>query len=168
MRIVRGGMGAFTLPLLRPLETAHGPIASRQGFLVTLEDEAGRRGFGEATPLPDFGTESLSRCRAALATALESLVDASTMELADRWQAALAACAEAPCARSAIDGALHDLASREAECALSDWVRRSAGLHGPAQREICVQALPRLHPLTTCSLPTSSCPALLEFPGRAV
>lgn len=54
----------FSLPLARPLKTAHGTISAREGFLVTVETDL-FRGLGEATPLPGW-TEAREECRAAL------------------------------------------------------------------------------------------------------
>ena len=56
----------FSLPLRQAMRTAHGRIERRDGFLVEVEDEAGLRGFGEATPLPSFGTEELAKCQQTL------------------------------------------------------------------------------------------------------
>lgn len=56
----------FSLPLRRPLSTAHGEITDRTGFLVSVD--APTPGVGEATPLPGW-TESLDDCRAALESA---------------------------------------------------------------------------------------------------
>jgi o-succinylbenzoate synthase len=54
----------FSLRLSRPLETAAGTIAEREGILVRV-DLDGVSGVGEATPLPGW-TESLADCEAAL------------------------------------------------------------------------------------------------------
>ena len=51
----------------RPLDTARGPLRERPIFLVTLRDEEGGVGIGEAAPLEAFGTESEVACAAALA-----------------------------------------------------------------------------------------------------
>jgi o-succinylbenzoate synthase len=63
-------MERFSLPLAELLSTAHGPIESREGFLVRF-DHRGETGIGEATPLPGW-TESLEDCERALETALET------------------------------------------------------------------------------------------------
>lgn len=58
----------FSLPLERPLGTADGEIASREGFLVGLEvsaDSGTILGVGEATPLPGW-TEGIEDCAATL------------------------------------------------------------------------------------------------------
>jgi len=44
----------------RPLRTARGEWALREGFLVKVEQE-GLVGYGEVAPLPEFGSETLSQ-----------------------------------------------------------------------------------------------------------
>lgn len=43
----------------RPLRTAHGEWALREGFIVRVEQE-GQIGYGEVAPIPDFGSETLA------------------------------------------------------------------------------------------------------------
>ncbi|MFO0690157.1 MAG: o-succinylbenzoate synthase [Myxococcota bacterium] len=156
MRIVRAALRGFRLPLVAPLATAHGPIAERVGLLVTLEDEDGRVGLGEATPLPDFGGEDLAACRAALATALPALVDGAARSF-DEALARVApsflplpashptASPDAPCARpvarAALEAALASLAAQRAGVSLAAWIRERAGLPGPPAAEVRIQAL---------------------------
>ncbi|MFC7203644.1 mandelate racemase/muconate lactonizing enzyme family protein [Haloferax namakaokahaiae] len=89
----------FSLDLAHPLETAKGPIESRDGFLVAVEHQ-GERGVGEATPLPGW-TESLEDCRAAL-----DAVDDPAEALDD------GALDDTPAARHAVSLALADAAAR--------------------------------------------------------
>jgi len=93
----------FSLPLSKPLTTADGTIAEREGFLVTVEVD-GVQGQGEATPLPGW-TESLEDCE----TALRSVEDSSP-------GAALASGRfdDAPAARHGVSLALLDADSRAA------------------------------------------------------
>ena len=49
----------------QPLRTAHGEWATREGFLVRVEQE-GRVGYGEVAPLPSFGSETLAEATAFL------------------------------------------------------------------------------------------------------
>lgn len=49
----------YQRPFRQPLETAHGQWCVRQGVLLRLTDEAGRRGYGEIAPIPWFGSESI-------------------------------------------------------------------------------------------------------------
>jgi len=48
----------YSLPLLKPLRTAHGPMTEREGLLIRLRDAEGRAGYGEAAPLVGFGQET--------------------------------------------------------------------------------------------------------------
>jgi o-succinylbenzoate synthase len=73
MRISQASFTPLRLELLQPLKTSRGTYAAREGFLVRLEDEAGRVGLGEAMPLPEFGTESLADCGATLGAWLSAL-----------------------------------------------------------------------------------------------
>lgn len=51
---------------LKPLVTAHGPWAWREGAIIRLTDGRGRATFGELAPVPWFGTETLEEAIAAL------------------------------------------------------------------------------------------------------
>ncbi len=141
MRIVRAGLRAFVLPLVSPLETAHGAIAARAGFLVTREDEYGRFGVGEATPLPAFGGEHLDACGEALARALGGLVEGGQQADAGMRALVAEACGGAPCARAAIETALADLASQRMGVSLARWIRTRAGLTGEPAIHVRAQAL---------------------------
>ena len=69
---------AYRLPFRAVVRTAHGPWAEREGFLIRVvkagaaalqAEKTGRArvGWGEAAPLPWFGTESVAEAGAALA-----------------------------------------------------------------------------------------------------
>lgn len=49
----------YVRPFHQPLKTAHGVWTVRQGILLKLADETGQAGFGEITPIPWFGSESV-------------------------------------------------------------------------------------------------------------
>jgi L-alanine-DL-glutamate epimerase-like enolase superfamily enzyme len=120
MRVLSHGCVHFSLPLARPLATAHGTISRREGIWVRLVDDAGHVGFGEAAPLPGFGLETLAETSTALehgADALGALPASATLDIA--LDVALAETEKAPCARGALDTALHDLAARRAELPLA-------------------------------------------------
>lgn len=55
----------YRLPFRSPVRTAHGLWAEREGVIVRLEDAAGNVGWGEAAPIPDFGTEKVDEVAAA-------------------------------------------------------------------------------------------------------
>ena len=61
---------AYRLPFRQTVRTAHGPWAEREGFLIRAEREIEGRpmvGWGEAAPVPWFGTETVAESAAALA-----------------------------------------------------------------------------------------------------
>ena len=96
----------FALELARPLETAHGAITHREGFLVRIEAD-GIEGVGEATPLPGW-TESIDECR-------DALDHASSVSESDGFDAGLdAVMPSCPAARHGLSLALSDIRAREA------------------------------------------------------
>ena len=54
MSITRLRYRPFRLALRTPIETARATIEHRAGVVVELVDSAGRRGLGEASPMPEF------------------------------------------------------------------------------------------------------------------
>jgi O-succinylbenzoate synthase len=56
----------YRLPFRAPVRTAHGWWGEREGVIVRLEDAAGAAGYGEAAPIPWFGTETADEAEAAL------------------------------------------------------------------------------------------------------
>jgi o-succinylbenzoate synthase len=133
------GLRAFRLPLHHPLSTAHGPISERHGFLVRAEDSQGRVGLGEATPLPEFGTESYAESERALSGAARALLDGSPA--IDALAAVEGSCRRAPNARAALECAIADLDAQRRGSSLGAYWRERAGLAGEAATEVSVQAL---------------------------
>jgi O-succinylbenzoate synthase len=96
---------SYHLPFRTPVRTAHGVWAEREGVLVRLTDEAGRAGYGEAAPIPLFGTEAADEIAGALA-ALGEWVDEERLA---------AVPARLGCLRFALAGALADVCSPRPE-----------------------------------------------------
>jgi o-succinylbenzoate synthase len=130
---------AFRLPLDRPLATAHGSIAERCGFLVRIEDSEGHVGLGEATPLPEFGTEDSSESERALSVGARALLDQPTEGEATELLGE--ACHNAPNARAALECAIADLQAQDRGMSLSSHWRELAGLPGSPPTQVAVQAL---------------------------
>ncbi|QYM80239.1 o-succinylbenzoate synthase [Horticoccus luteus] len=57
----------YRLPMRVSVRTAHGVWAEREGVIVRLEDDAGNVGYGEAAPIPWFGTETVEDIEAGCA-----------------------------------------------------------------------------------------------------
>lgn len=54
----------YRLPFARTVRTAHGVWAEREGAIVRLANDAGVVGYGEAAPIPWFGTETADEIEA--------------------------------------------------------------------------------------------------------
>ena len=146
MRIVRAAMRSFALPLLRPIATSHGTLVARSGFLISVEDEAGRVAHGEATPFAAFGTEDLSRCEASLRQGLAMWLSQTDRGPASGaggrvGPAASGQTSENPCARAALEAAWCDLSAQAEDQSLASWLRDKAGLAGGVSDDVAVQAL---------------------------
>jgi L-alanine-DL-glutamate epimerase-like enolase superfamily enzyme len=120
MRVPSIELVPFSLSLADPLETAHGAIEAREGFLVVTEDGRsengeGTFGIGEATPLPGW-TESLAACEGALNGAIGEF-DRSTgkvdPQVALREALDTLDAGETPAARHGFAAALADCRARQ-------------------------------------------------------
>jgi O-succinylbenzoate synthase len=78
----------YRLPLRVMVRTAHGAWSERDGVIVRLEDEQGRVGFGEAAPIPWFGTESADEIEAAC-RGFGSIVGEEMLAAVPQWLSCL-------------------------------------------------------------------------------
>jgi o-succinylbenzoate synthase len=99
--------------LRRPLETAHGTVSERELMAVTVADEDGVRGYGEAAPLPGYDGVSLARVKLALERYEQVLSSAEEMNGAQIIEACRKV-EDLPQALAAIDMALWDRAGKRA------------------------------------------------------
>jgi o-succinylbenzoate synthase len=123
-------LSPFRLELRHAVVTARGSTRSRTGFLIELEDEAGRVGIGEATPYPLAGTEGLAACQSALLSALELLSTGrvpSDPKRVDRVLDAIGDLRKAPAARFGVELALLDLIAQRRQLPLARLFRANAG-----------------------------------------
>ena len=96
----------YRLPFRQPLRTGHGWWVEREGVIVRLQDERGREGYGEAAPVPGFGSEDASGVETKL-RGLGKRLSSDDFE---------ARCDElGGCAAHALRAAWADLAEEEAE-----------------------------------------------------
>jgi o-succinylbenzoate synthase len=140
MRLLSIHFKAYSLPLRRPLRTAHGTFPRRDGFLVSARSAAGLWGFGEAAPLPGFGAESLDACRVTLERLSHSLVETEIDPGALLGQGLCALpdgneLAETPAAAHGLELALLDLLAQERALPLARL------LHPLAATEVPVNAV---------------------------
>ena len=120
--VSRGPLRARIVRFLLPAGTGRGTAKptggsanGRFGTLLELRDADGRRGWGEASPLPGYAGETPGHAAAALlnwlapagaARAMESVVDSGPAEFGDF------SLPNSPAARAAVVSALLDLAGR--------------------------------------------------------
>ncbi|UCE84923.1 MAG: o-succinylbenzoate synthase [Deltaproteobacteria bacterium] len=112
MKIAAARVTPVRLRLRHALETAHGRIRVREGFLLELVAESGLVGCGEALPLPGFGLETADRAGDALRAMAAALRGRDARDPGAALDAIEPSWPGAPCARGAADVALHDLAAR--------------------------------------------------------
>lgn len=118
--MLRFAFRTYGLPFRTTVNTAHGPWRERKGLIVRLEDEAGRCGWGEAAPIPWFGTESADDA-AAVCAGLGARVDVSL----------LAAVPEKfGCLRHALANAQAELAAKSAAVASQSSEAPAAEVEG--------------------------------------
>ena len=116
MSIARVRLSRYRLPLPEPWPSAEGLVRERVGAFLVLEEEGGAIGYGETAPWPGFGLETAASSEAALRLAARRMLGLPREHyreaIADLPK--LAQVASTPCARHAIDLALHDLTARHA------------------------------------------------------
>jgi len=129
------------LRLVRPLVTAAGEVATRESVILELDDGEGGVGLGEAAPWPGFGGETVTGSLAVLERAVPLLQDAS-LEPAEWPLDLVMLLADTPVARSAVEGALCDLAARRRGQPLAAFLQDTAGIAtGGTPGRIAVNAL---------------------------
>ncbi len=100
-----------TLQFKRPLQTSYGELTERQLLVVSLTDENGLGGYGEASPLEPYDGISLARTQAALESYASVLATAEGLNGAQLIDACRRV-DDLPVALAAIDLALWDRAGR--------------------------------------------------------
>jgi L-Ala-D/L-Glu epimerase len=108
---VRLGIRFIEARLRAPFVSAAGSLTLRKLVFVTLTDDNGVTGYGEAAPLKPYVNVSIEECADALADCREVLAGAGS-EPRDAVLAACARVAVLPPAIAAIDLALWDLEAR--------------------------------------------------------
>ena len=143
--IARVRLATYSVPLNPSWPSAEGPVSRREGAILVLEedrDRGGHVGFGETAPFPGFGLETYASSVASLRLAAKYLVgiprERYTSAIIDLHR--LAPVAACPCARHAIDLALHDLLARHARVPLA----RHLGGSGALRTVEVSGAIPRL------------------------
>ena len=109
MRIRDVELTPFAIPFRRPVATARGGVALREGVVVRLVADDGTEGVGEAAPHPHAAPEALALMRAQL---IDAAVLLRGVDLAQADALIDAAGALGGAAAMGLDMALHDLVAR--------------------------------------------------------
>jgi O-succinylbenzoic acid--CoA ligase len=112
--IVAVGLAPYALPFRAPLATARGILSHRQGWLVALEDDAGRRGWGDAAGWPSLGTDPDTIALALGDLAGDASLAHAPSDSAEAIGCWIGALAKPPEIRFALELALADLAAQRA------------------------------------------------------
>ncbi len=139
MRIEAAELRSFRLRLRAPLATGMGPVVFREGVLLSLRSADGCEGYGEATPLEAFGTESLDAARRSLEVCAPLLEGAELGEPEELLDWISQRSQPTAMARAAIDVALHDLSARDAGSSVASWLAAKEGRS--ARPSVAVNAL---------------------------
>ncbi len=118
MKIAQLAWTPFALPLRQPIATGAGTalnlLHERRGVLIQLTTDAGVIGYGEASPLPHFGTETFEEIEPTLENVAELLRndptllgDAFCKESSDGIAEALDALAAKLRAKATVAGSAH-------------------------------------------------------------
>jgi o-succinylbenzoate synthase len=66
MKVKNVTYSKYKYPFITPILTSKSTLNFREGIILKLETEEGYFSFGEASPLPDFGSESIEEAEACL------------------------------------------------------------------------------------------------------
>jgi L-alanine-DL-glutamate epimerase-like enolase superfamily enzyme len=99
----------LTLPLRHPFTTSHGTLTTQHNLLVTLEDDSGLQGLGEAPSSRAWPQYTIAAIRAALESA-RPLIEATPFTDPEAlWNTVAPSLTAQPFALCALDQAAHDL-----------------------------------------------------------
>ncbi len=85
MNIVAADWWPYALPLQRPWQTSQGVLAVRQGRLLRLLDDKARQGWGDCSPLPEFGIDESAATAFAEETATLDLAAQEAQQPLNAW-----------------------------------------------------------------------------------
>ena len=127
MKLVRARITPYCLPLVHPLETAHGVFMERRGALLELETDSGLRGCGDACPFPGFRMETPEALIPSLEALAQALLGHDPRLRLEARERALEMKPEAPGARFALDCALHELVARAEGISVAELLAQDLG-----------------------------------------
>jgi len=127
VKLLAAELTPFSLRLKRSVVTGAQHISERRGLLLRLRDEAGNEGYGEASPITGFGLEEARDSATALRENLPTLLGQDAEDIPALLETFQSESPDTPCALSALDTALCDLASQRAGLPLASWLAQRVG-----------------------------------------
>lgn len=128
MRIARTRLIPYRLPLRQPWCSARGEFQYRAGWLIEVETDCGRTGYGDCAPLPEAGTEGPATAFAFLEELATCLTGTETPTALDQLDAVPVTF---PAARCGVETALLDLLAQHANEPIARWLASHAMLTIP-------------------------------------
>ena len=135
MKLATVSVHRYRLPLRSPWLTAGAGVGERCGWLLCLQDDSGRRGYGDCTPLPGCVGESATAALQALRSLLPPLIGLTAKAALGRLEPG--SDCPTPAARCAVETALLDLLAQGAGVPLAAYLngaRRTTTGSGPPPR----------------------------------
>jgi o-succinylbenzoate synthase len=103
----------YILYLKSSFSTSNNTLAQRKIIIVQIEDENGNLGYGEAAPLPEFGSESYDEVEKALQQSKELLLEKQIDAQIESFIKILDSFSSAPTAQSALEQAVFTLLNQQ-------------------------------------------------------
>lgn len=124
----------YNLKFIKPFETSKGIINERKGFIIQLKSSSGKKGIGDAAPLPEFGSEKFIDDESALKNIkLRFKLDLALIE--NNITNILLPYEKLPALRHGLEQALINLICKEKNYSLNELFNKSS------QKEIKVNAV---------------------------
>ena len=136
---MRFELSRHTLRLRSPLHTSFGTVSERELLTLTLTDERGVSGFGEAAPLEPYDGVSLERAERALEHYQPLLEGAPGVAGGAQLLDGCRAIDELPAALAAVDIALWDLAARREGRPLAELLCEQAARRVPVNATVTAE-----------------------------
>jgi L-Ala-D/L-Glu epimerase len=125
MKIVHSSCSSYTLKFKQPFTTSKGIIPERKGFLIKLDSENGKSGYGDCCPLPDFGSESYEQAEAKIKD-LELKIKIDLNDIEKSILKTLEPLTDFPSLRHGFEQALLNLISRDQNISLNEILNTSS------------------------------------------
>ncbi|MEO8200259.1 MAG: o-succinylbenzoate synthase [Gemmatimonadota bacterium] len=135
MRITAVHLRQVSLPLVEPFIISGGSIEERRSLIVTLEDDAGHRGYGECPPfeLPFYSEETLAGATGLIERVLLPRLEGREFESPEHVDRALRVGVRGnPFARAALETAAWDLEANRKGVGLASLLGNRLGVEPAA------------------------------------